>query len=322
MLSSELVARFPFVPSARAFAREMGFASVGHEQLEAARVRAIDSVRHGLDSSFPTPPAPHLARESVSSYALGRILLRVIGSEYYWRHFAKGEAECARRFAEMENPGAFVQVLGDIFPTFASEPSGGFSLSLTDYLQSGRELNKQELSGGRIRLSRSGAIELFRNAAYARSRAEPKVALAEIPAAFKSAANELSETLPKPIEVKEYAGSFLSLPCIKSIVEGVGEGKRYYASMALAVACRKDGLPREKGLEVMQLFVNNCRKETHDFTMREATATLEWVYRRSNPIHNCNSLREHGIAPPECAYPSQYERARGRGIPAAVEKTE
>ncbi len=304
-----MLGKYPFMSKARGLLASRGLQKVGYDELERAKSRAVQSVsRAGAkDFAIGSPPSEN---ESVESYAIARLLLSVLDSEYYWSKFARGEAALAAAFLREESDESLLEISRDFFPA-ASFANGSFEIPLPQFLSYGIALPKAMLGAGVVHLERQDMLSLLRYAIVRKTMEKPS-AKAE-GEQLKQAALELSEMLPKPIEAVDFSGSYLSLPCMQSILKGVGEGKRYYASMALAIACRKDDLPKEKAVAVMQQFVNNSSKQTHPFTMREAQASLDWVYRRPSVRFNCPSNRSHGLAPPECAYPCTHDRATRQG---------
>jgi len=303
-----VLGRYPFLSIGRELARAKGLEKIGDEELEAAKSRVQDSIARAGVKDFPVIQAPSDAT-AVISYALGRLLLAVIDSDYYWQKFSRGEAMLAMKYLAREPSLEVLKVAGDFFPSIAETTAAGYSIPMAEYLAYGTELQSAKLGHGQVHCTKRELFNLLRNAIARRAREKPPA----VPKndLFKTAAEELRAMLPKPIVVKEFEGSHLALPCVKAVLAGVSEGKRYYASMAVANACRVDGLSKDAAGAVMQEFVNACGKTTHPFTMREATATLDWVYRRP-PFFNCNAIRQHGLAPDECAFPCTRDRAKRR----------
>jgi hypothetical protein len=302
-----MLGKYPFLTAARELARAKGLERIGFEDLEGAKRRVFDAVNRAAAKEFPVMENPS-DESSVISYALGRLLLAINDSDYYWQKFSRGEAVLAMQYLAREPAPGVLKVARDFFPSIA-EAEGGYSIPMAEYLAYGSQLPSTRLSAGLVSLTKRGLFELLKNAVARRAKEKPPA----VPKndLFKSAAEELKASLPKPIVVREYEGSHLTLPCVKAVLAGAPEGKRYYGSMVIANACRTDGLGKAAATAVMQEFVNNCGKQTHPFTMREAEATLEWVYRRP-PFFNCNAIRQHGLAPDECAFPCTRDRAKRR----------
>jgi|GEM_PF-855753 len=310
-ISGALVARFPFVSAARALLS--GVSEVGFEQLERAKSRATFSVALAMrKAEFDLQSSIGSAREEVEALATARLLVGLIDSDYYLAAFAKGEAKTAKLRLSTLTQEEFLVVFSDFFPSCRFETQGeeeGFAVSLSDFLSSGEDLPTKSVRAGEVKLSRKEALSLFENAVFLKLRR--RLSPAEIPTLFRQASAELALLLPQPTFKSDYSGKYLSLPCIEWILKGVPEGKRYYASVALSVACKKDGLQKSDALKAMQQFVENCGISPHPFTIREGQATLDWVYKR-NPRFSCRFHRQHGLGPEGAGYPcDQAMRKQG-----------
>lgn len=311
--------KYPFLSSARQ-ALEGGKSELGAEQFEKAVARAVDSV--ALAASKPSQEA---SRERIflgvspvqaaEIFTASRLLVSLLDSEYYQNAFARGEALSARESLSKEGAGELVKITRDFFPSLNLLPEKNvFTASLFDFLSHGDGLSKRELAGGTVFLSREAALHLFEKSVFNKLR--KRLPVQGLPPLFKEYALEMRNRLPTPAARSEYTGKYLSLPCIEWILKGVPEGRRYYASMALATACRKDGLTREGAAQVMQRFVDSCGSSAHPFTSREAFASLDWVYRR-NPRFSCKWHREHGLGPEGRGYPCvEAMRGKTRPMPA------
>jgi len=312
--------KYPFLSSAKA-ALEAGKSELGGEQFEKAITRAVDSVSIGIAKKTGgervfAGVSPVGAAEI---FTTSRILVSLIDSEFYQNSFARGEALCARELLAGENGGEFVRIVQDFFPSFAPVAEkfadelaqNSFEVSLYDFLSHGDALSQKNLSKGKVFLSREDALHLFEKSVFFKLRR--RVPVEGLPPVFKEYATDMRNRLPAPLVRAEYSGKYLSLPCITWILKGVPEGRRYYASMALAVACRKDGLTRDGAAQVMGQFVQACGNSAHPFTTREALASLDWVYRRT-PRFSCRYHREHGLGPEGNGYPCE-QAMRGKVRP-------
>ena len=164
-----------------------------------------------------------------------------------------------------------------------------------DYVVAGKNLAGEQVEGGRAYFGRRGMLKLMQQAIEEKIR-DVKVDAKTVPVEVKEAARKLSAAAPKPaFAAGDYKGRYLSLPAVQSILSGVGEGKRYYASVALAIACLKDKMPREQAEGVMRTYARNCPRSTHPFTEREAVASLDWVYKHPTINFSLKALREQQI---------------------------
>ncbi|MCL5011625.1 MAG: hypothetical protein M1594_01890, partial [Candidatus Marsarchaeota archaeon] len=99
----------------------------------------------------------------------------------------------------------------------------------------------------------------------------------------------------QPVFPSGEKGKLLSKKCMVEILKGVGEGKRYYGSMALSIACLKDGLSLDDASNVLKVYVNNCDRGVNSFTEKEALNTLKWVYGRPSIRFSCKVLQSQGL---------------------------
>lgn len=309
-----MLEKYPFLSTGKAALGDAGLASVGAADVDAAarRVAATIAVASGAES----PSLAQSARQAVQDYALSRVLLALLGSDYYWQKFAKGEAvraaECLRKA-----PGDLPAVARDFFPSIAFDASGlQAEIPVAEFLQQGGELPAGGLQQGKVFLSHEELLAALRKAVF-RKALSPLSLPRDLPELFKSAAASLRSSLPKPVQQESFKGKYLALACVRSILAGAAEGKRYYASMSLAIACRKDGLQLEAAREVMAGFAAACQTGSRPFTEREALASLEWVYKR-NINFSCKFQREHGLADlPDCANCTLRAERRAAAVSAA-----
>jgi len=299
-----VLSRYPFLSAARNILARNN-AEPTREDLERGRNRVLASIARGISKNDAfSHPAPQTVSQNVLSYAIARMLLSAAGSEYYWRAFAKGEARQAIQFLA-ENPGELVDVARDFFPKIEFNESGDYSakVQVIEYLsQNAENLSKRSVTDGRILLSQGELLDVIRNVVYRKARLEPRAReySRDTTSAAASLREELREKFP-PIERKTYSGKYLALPCIQKMLSGVPEGRRYYASMSLAIACKLDGLSLDESTAIMQSFVEANPPSQRPFTTREALASRDWAYKR-NINFSCKYQREHGLADlPECS---------------------
>jgi hypothetical protein len=241
----------------------------------------------------------------------------LLDSDYYWAKFATGESRNACSRLEREADPERLAVGRCMFPTLQEDSEGTYKISVIDFITNGGELSTASVENGLVALDKQGFLRMFGEAAKRRIRARISVPANQAPQSFVQEAASLGERLkelaPVPQAIRpNYAGSYLSLPCVQASINHTPEGKRYYACLSICIACRKDGLDRQAALGVLQTFVNNAGKSTHEYTLNEALSTLEWVYRK-NINFSCKMQRAHGLAPAGlCGPPCELEKA-GRG---------
>ncbi len=309
--SAERIAfAYPFSASARALLEKRG-TTVGFAEIE----RAQDFVRNLYSASFETIQSKASSAPSASdplNYVLARMMLAAAGSDYYSRKFSRQYARMQAERLKKESPAVFQRIAKEFFPSL--EQSGErASVSLPDFLKYGKELPLADVEAGRITLSREQFSLLINEAISQKFRDFSSFNASAIPQNIREAGQELADTLPSPISsTPSFGGAYLDLPCIRKILEGLGEGKRYYGSMALSVACFKDGLSKERAEEVLQQYVNACRRTSHPFTLREAFATLDWVFRHGVKGLSCRTLREQGLADKDDAFCAKCALREGR----------
>jgi len=308
---------YPFSAGARQFLEKAGFESVSYEDLERAQSFVSSLFNAGLPQiKSRASSAPE--KTDLLNYVLARMMLASLGSDYYSRRFSNQYGRVGAERLKNDSPQAFEKISKEFFPSLDRGPDG-YSLSLPDFLKHGRGLPNTELESGKIFLSREQFFVLLHDAISQKTADFSSFKTRSLPPLIKEAADELYHSLPSPITTSSFAGTYLDLPCIRNILNGLPEGKRYYGSMALSVACFKDGLSKERAEEVLQQYVNACRRTSHPFTLREAFATLDWVYRHGVKGISCRTLREQGLAGPDdefCAKCSLREgriRAYGKG---------
>lgn len=313
-----VLTRYPFLNAAKGILGRGGFESLSQGDLDSGRRRALSSVERGLTKGVFVLSLPQDAPSAVRSYAVARMLLAAVDMDYYWYAFAVGEARQAALLME-KNAGDAVEVCRDFFPSVEFGEAGdyGCRIPVIEYLsQNAEKLSHRQVESGAVRLDKVGLFEVLKQTIYRRCRqSPPRQALpkqiSEMATAFRE---ELREKFP-PVAKSAYSGKYLSLPCVKAILAGVPEGRRYYASMSLAVACRRDELPQAEAELVMQQFVSANQPGSRPFTFREAKSSLEWVYKR-NINFSCKYQREHGLADvPECRGSCPISKSRRQSAP-------
>ncbi|MBI5229033.1 hypothetical protein HY991_02900 [Candidatus Micrarchaeota archaeon] len=314
MVDYSLVSKYPFISDAKKLLEEKAGNELRWEDLEKGINRIVSVVR-GRERSLSADLSLKTAHEEASLYAISRLLLFTLNNPLASRKFAEEEAKQAANLLALETEDVFFQVASDFFSSMKQENREGvitgislgesmriYSISLFDYLKYGGSLLYAQLEAGRVFMGKGEFLLLLKKAISYRIRDSSAMSLKSIPQMIKDAASELGERLPKlagAISMAMYKGSYLGLECVQKILKGLPEGKRYYGSMALAIACAKDKIPKEEAVKVMATFVANCRKTTHPFTLREAISVLDWVYKR-NIGFSCRMLEANDLGGEFC----------------------
>ncbi len=290
-MSDEFAAKYPFSEKARDYLARENIASVSDEELTLARNRIMRSLQ-----GFATKKEKNPRREIVA-YVLGRILLGAAGNSSATLKYSAMQAREAADELKKDEEEIVLGIAREFFPS--TEIAGeGASMKILDYLKFGFDLANENVSDGRMFFTKSGLISLLRRAIEIKISGI-SFSAKSLPPNIKKAADDLAHEMDKLPLVSKSAGNFqgkyLSLPAMQRIMQGLGEGKRYYGSMTLAIACMKDKLTKEQAEEVMIAYARNCSKSTHNFTDREALATLEWVYKHPTINFSMKTLREQGI---------------------------
>ncbi len=287
------IAKYSFLSTAKSFVADVKLDEVSHDDLEAASQRILDSVNRQTPSILPNQDV----RSALSAYILSRILLSALGSQSYLKKFAHGESLIAIAHLKNEGEREFMEVAKDFFPS-ASAPSGGqtISISLKDFLSFGHNLSSKPLEKGMLSFTQSEFQLLLSDAIEQRIMDVKSFNSNSLPKFLQEQAEELRSRLPSVLPaINAYSGSFLSTACVQKILAGVAEGKRYYGSFVLASACYSDKLDLNAAKKVMEQYVANSRKSAHEFTIGEAMATLNWVYKKGVKF-SCNYSRNHAFA--------------------------
>ncbi len=300
LMDASIASRYPFTSFAKKYLQAAGAETIDSRVLERARQRILAGIEK-------RELRPEDARTELASYALARVLLACLGKPGVSKKFASWEARVGARRLVEEEDSVFFMVAKDFLPSLAEEPA---AVSLLDYLKFGSDLVHAQVDSGKVFLARDDLVVLLREAIAAKAGDLPRVSQSQLPTMVREAVEELAEALPKET-FSGYAGKHLALPCVKKILSGLDEGRRYYGSMALAIACLRDGLAKEEARKVMEEYASNCRRSTHAFTAREALNTLEWVYKHPSIRFSCKTMRENGLVDDCEACPYRFKKRGG-----------
>jgi len=294
--ASELLAKYPFLSNAR---NALGDSAVSEEELE----NAVSFVKRVLTREPTVVNEVINARQAVRQHALARLLLYAFGDASLLAKYAEQRARNAVVLLRDSKQELF-EVARDFFPSL-QENAGEYSVSIPDFLkyskqETGLQLVRSNFEAGKVFLSQEELLALLKEGVKERiknfkSLESESATLSQrgIPLAVRQAAQELRDALPQRT-APVFKTRFLGLECVRDLLKGVAEGHRYYGAMALSIACVKDGLPREQAAALLSQYAANC-KGVRPFTVREALATLDWVYKHPSIGFSCKMLREHGL---------------------------
>ncbi len=274
---------------------------MSYDALQKAAAYCRSVIEKNSQPSFERSAEMAASESALANYALSRLMLSQLQNFALADKFSENSAHIARLRLE-KNDSELNAVAKEFFPSLepAQKPFD-CSMSIFDFLKSGEQLLYAQLANGRVHAEKNELLELLENSIKRKIRELPRADPKLVPAIVKDAAEELEESVPKEIsqprvQTGRYSGKFLSLPCVSKAVSGTGEGKRYYGSMAVAIACTKDGLPKEQASAVMEEYVKHCAKTAHEFTFREGLASLDWVYKHASIGFSCKMIRDQGLA--------------------------
>ena len=294
-MQPDLIAKYPFLSAAKDYLKSE---SASYDDLEDAKNFVLDALKHSPNgepvSRYPPQTKTRGPEAAVKTLTLSRLLLACIGNDFTTQKFAQAKAAEYAANMDAESRGT---IAADLLPSLEKK-IGGFSLSLADYLKYGRNLAGQEVEKGRVSLSEHQLARLAEDAIAQRIGDTAKMSLKNVPKEIREASDELNALLPRPEQ--QYKGKILSKQCIQKILKGMGEGKRYYGSFAIAIACVKDNIPKEKAYEILQGYVNNCHKTSQPYTFREAKQVVDWVYGHPTIGFSCSTLVAQGLIDARC----------------------
>lgn len=282
MADAGLIAKYPFLSESKKF--------VGEGKPGDLEVR--EAVFFARECFERKEHVPKDARRDALSMLLSRLMLYFLGPGFL-RKFAFFKAREYAMLFQKEEEGVLLEIARDFFPSLEKKPDGTFKVSIVDYLQYGRSLPEAGVSGGMVFFDKGELLACLRTAVEVRICDYEKLD-ARLPENLKSAALGLKDAIPREFAPKQQ-GKYLQRPELQNILKGVGEGKRYYGAMALAIACLKDGLAREEALELVGDYVENCAKGSHPFSHREGESVVDWVYKHPGINFSFTMLKSQGL---------------------------
>lgn len=306
---SRIAFNYFFSRQAREYLSSLKSLDVSADDLERARDFSLRLISRA-SSKVPFVSWPAHGDAELRSIALCRMLLAASSNAYAARLFGEGLAKlCCHRLLS-ESAESRISLLSQLYPSLSREENG-YSLALADYLSGPNELVYAALENGRVTVDEDRLIDMTRLLLSTRASDLSAIDRKAIPKMAADYAPDFSEALPKPVAsaLDNFKGKWLNQPCLRKILAGVGEGRRYYGSMAIAIACQKDGLSKSEATAVMQQYVSNCSRTSHEFREGEALATLEWVYRHPGINLSCKMMLQQGLIDKFC---DDCPQVRGR----------
>ena len=288
-MNSALIAKYPFLSEAKNYVSE-GLPSELDVREAAFFTQACFQKRSHIVQN---------AEREVKSLLLSRLMLYSLGLAYLRKFGWLKSREYAKALQD-EDEALLGEIAKDFFPSFEKHSADSFKVSFIDYLQYGRSLNDASVEKGMVFFDRAELVDCLSSAINVRISDHSKLD-SRLPEILAKAAAEMKESL-KEVFARDFAfapkGKYLQRPELQNILKGVGEGKRYYGAMALAIACMKDGLNKDQALEIMQQYVENCASSggSHPFTQREGQAAVDWVYRHPGINFSFATLKTQGLA--------------------------
>jgi len=224
----------------------------------------------------------------VKMYALAKALLSCCGEAVRRKYAVQKAREYVQQAnAEQQQAG----LAAAFFPSFSSQDAVT-SLSVEDYLRFGQHLSQMDVRSGRVRVPPNELNELLQSAIEQRfleSKAQ------DVPDFIRDASKVLEDLPPAP---KSFGRKFLDLACIQTVRLGVGEGKRFYGAMGLAIASQRDGVQKEQAQALMDDYVSKC-SGTKPFSPTEGKSVVDWVFGRDIGF-SCKRMMDDGFEGEYC----------------------
>lgn len=279
-MDEAIIAKYPFLSGAKELVSDSYDPTDVSEAGEFVR-ECLERKAHVVSSTV---------REA-KNLVLSRLMLYSLGGSFL-RKFAFFKSREYARFLQIEGDDVLFEVAKDFFPN-AVRKDGLYAIALVEYLSFGRNLPKAGLKDGLVFFDRAELVDCIASAVQSRISDDSRLTQ-KIPEDLREAGSKLLAFFPRDRQTA-FKGKYLQTAQLQKILQGVGEGKRYYGAMAVAIACVKDGLPKEEGLQVMQDYVTACGKGAHPFTIREGEAVIDWVYKHPTINLSFQMLKTQGL---------------------------
>ncbi|VVB70910.1 Uncharacterised protein [uncultured archaeon] len=283
MLTDEILIKYPFLPGLKEKVKNYKL-EFTPEKIQEAGATALK-----LKEEYETKKSIPINFETLEKAAEQTILLKMIFQNITYvapKIISTHYINEMRKENEKDVDEIFSEVLGNNLFNIIEETN----VSLY-------ELNFEK---GKIETKLEGKknlIEEFIKQYYYATTRTPE----EIKEEVKKQAEKLIP-LPGSLSTVNYSGitDHLNHQCIKKIIEGLPEGKRYYGCYALSIACFADQLTLDQAMQVIRDYVKKC-SGTAEYSEKEAMATLNWVYKKGVTRLPCNMLYAQGVVTEKCS---------------------
>ena len=231
--------------------------------------------------------------ESLKLYANSRLLCFASQNYSVQREFAANYAKIVKLTIKA-NEKLLQELAADLITSLQKENQDVYSVNVFELLAIAPDLTNANLKNARVTLTNEELTELISNYAQIKSLDYSNLDLSVIPPEVLSLSFTLKDYLPVKVQARN-EGKVLARPYIQKILQGVGEGKRFYGAMALAIACQMDGLSKEAATTVLEEYVKNCFSGANSFTIEEAKSAMEWTYKRPSIRLSYEKLKSQGL---------------------------
>ncbi|MEW6070808.1 MAG: hypothetical protein AB1485_09345, partial [Candidatus Thermoplasmatota archaeon] len=85
--------------------------------------------------------------------------------------------------------------------------------------------------------------------------------------------------------MRNYKGTYLNLPCIEKVKNGMQEGKRNLGAQILSIALRLDKFDKESANTMISKYYDACPKR--NISLQELKGWINWIYSHPNPFWHC-----------------------------------
>ncbi|MEM3555443.1 MAG: DNA primase large subunit PriL [Candidatus Micrarchaeia archaeon] len=254
----------------------------------------------------------------VTSYAISRMIVSILGSRYYINRYSVAEAKRAGRYLEGDTDENVLRVAREL--GIECEIDGDYSVGFEKYLKYAPKsvdykLVNRKLKGGVVKLKRSEFIRLIEEAVKMKIESELPLRVENVPANIRKAAESVRASIPKePVPAKiAQKGDFP--PCIKKLLDDLKtvENLGHTARWALAVYLLNSGMSVD---EVVRIF-----STSPDFDERVTRYQVEHAQKRGYKMPSCASMDSNGLCVANCGVKNPLSYRRGVvGVTAEGEK--
>ena len=309
-LQEKIAFNYFFSRQSKQLLSAQGIGEITNEDLERGQDFCLRLIHH---AQAKAPFEPWIANngDELKWIALSRMLLSGVGNPFASRLFGEGIAKLCVARLRIEDELVFLSVLSQLYPTIKQD-DGNFTLGMADYISGSNELAYAPIDKGLITIGKEALLEMAYKHFSTKASDLSSIDRAVLPPMVKDFAADFASSLPESpaLAIRQFEGKFLNQACMKKILAGVGEGKRFYGSMAIAIACQKDGLSKEEASALMKQYVVNCQRSSHEFREGEALASLDWVYKHPGINLSCRKLLQQGLIDKYCDDCPQVRKAK------------